>query len=115
VLEATAGIRVCGMLNALGPRRVSTDVGGFTPMPASQPNEERRDCSLPPGYKELVLLPEEVSVRYLMDTTGACEQTMTLLMRKLGILGEVSRAIDFKDAARILARYGILAKRDTTA
>ena len=84
-------------------------------MSASQPNEEKRDGSLPPGYKELLLLPEQVSVRYLIETTGATEDTMMLIMRKLGIVGEVSRAIDFEDAARILSRYGILARRDTTA
>jgi hypothetical protein len=84
-------------------------------MPAPQPNEERSRGSLPPGYTDSVLLPDMVSVRYLMETTGADAQTMTLLMRKLGILGEVTRNIDFEDAARILSRYGILAKRETTA
>ena len=77
-------------------------------MTASQPNEKKPDGSLPPGYTESVLLPAMVPVRYLMDTTGADKQTMTLLMRKWGILGEVTRNIDFEDAARILAR------RDTT-
>ena len=81
-------------------------------MSASQPNEEKRDGSLPPGYTDTVSLPEMVSVRYLMEITGATAQTMTLLMRKLGILGEVTRNIDFEDAARILSRYGIFAKRD---
>jgi hypothetical protein len=84
-------------------------------MPYSHPNEEKPDYSLPPGFSELVLLPEQVSVRYLMELTGATADTMILLMRKLAVVGEVSRSVCFDDAARILSRYGILAKRDTSA
>jgi hypothetical protein len=84
-------------------------------MPASQPNQEKPGNSLPPGFSELVFLPEQVSVGYLMEVTGASADTMILVMQKLGVIGEVSRSVHFNDAARILNRYGILAKRDTSA
>jgi hypothetical protein len=32
-------------------------------------------------------------------------------MQELHIVGEVSRSIDFEDAAKILLKYGIAAKR----
>ena len=63
----------------------------------------------------MVFLPEQVSVGYLMEVTGASADTMILVMQKLGVIGEVSRSVHFNDAARILNRYGILAKRDTSA
>jgi hypothetical protein len=50
-----------------------------------------------------------------MEVTGASADTMILVMQKLGVIGEVSRSVHFNDAARILSRYGILAKRDTSA
>jgi hypothetical protein len=83
-------------------------------MPSSQPNEEKPGNSLPPGFSNLVFLPEQVSVRYLMEMTGATADTMLLLMRNLGVIGEISRSVHFDDAARILNRYGILAKRDSS-
>jgi len=96
--------------------------------------DENRDGSLPEGCRDLsdalkrksasgappipepkltglVLLPEKVSVRYLMEKTGASDITMTILMQELSIGGEISRSIDFDDAAKILKTYGILAKR----
>jgi hypothetical protein len=106
-------------------------------MPTSE-NNENRDGSLPEGCRELydvvkrestevtpsvpepkltglVFLPEKVSVRYLMEKTGASDYTMTLLMRELNIAGEISRSIEFEDAARILRTYGILAKKGRAA
>jgi len=103
-------------------------------MSSSSPDNEEREGLLPDGSKDLaeaiqrkeaasmpaspyprltraIVLPEMVSIKYLAEISGASLYTITLLMQELGIGGEVSRSIDFADAARILRHYGILAKR----
>jgi len=103
-------------------------------MSTSDPSDDKRDATLPAGCKDLadaikhskmaetsdvpkprlkklVFLPDKVSVQYLAETTGASLHTLAILMEELHIVGEVSRSIDFEDAAKILRTYGILAKR----
>jgi hypothetical protein len=107
-------------------------------MATPSPDNEKRDVTLPAGCKDLadiikankksaasdapkprlkrlVFLPDKVSVKYLAEITGASLHTMTILMQELQIVGEVSRSIDFEDAAKILRDYGILAKRGRAA
>jgi hypothetical protein len=64
-----------------------------------------------PPITRQVSLPEKVSVKYLAEVSGASLYTITILMQELHIVGEVSRSIDFEDAAKILLKYGIAAKR----
>ena len=103
-------------------------------MSSLNPDNEKREGLLPDGCKDLadalkhkeptcmpaspyprltraIVLPEKVSVKYLAELSGASLYTITILMQELGIVGEVSRSIDFEDAAKILKHYGILAKR----
>ena len=103
-------------------------------MSGLSPDNEQREGLLPDGSKDLAeaiqrkeaaillaspyprltratVLPEKVSVKYLAEISGASLYTITLLMQELGIVGEVSRSIDFVDAAKILKHYGILARR----
>jgi len=103
-------------------------------MSSSSPDNEKRESLLPDGCKDLadaikhkeaafmpaspyprltraVVLPEKVSVKYMAEISGASLYTITILMEELHIVGEVSRSIDFDDAAKILKHYGILAKR----
>jgi hypothetical protein len=93
-------------------------------MSAPEPNEQKRDCALPPGCKDLidvirsqpetvpislppitrrVTLPEVVSVQYLSE----------LLQHDVAALSgyAASRSISFDQGQRILRRYGIDAEK----
>jgi hypothetical protein len=99
-------------------------------------NYENRDCQLPAGCKDLtdsinhekasavppmpdppitrqISLPQKVSVRYLAEVSGASLGPIEMLMRELRICVSVMRSIDFEDAAKILRKYGIEAKRES--
>ena len=95
-------------------------------MSAPEPNEQRRDCSLPPGCKDLidairsqpqpvpislppitlrVTLPETVAVRYLAEL-------LQMSAYEAGALsGYGPRSVPFDRAQSILRRYGIEAER----
>ena len=101
-------------------------------MSAPQPNEPRRDGSLPPGCKDLidvirsqplpvshplptitrrVTLPEKVAVSYLAELLGADMRTFTAEMRELGIGIGWYRSMSFDEAQRLLRRHGIWADK----
>jgi hypothetical protein len=93
-------------------------------MPAPEPNDPKRDCSLPPGCKDLidalreqsepvpislppitrrVTFPEVVSVQYLSELLGHDIAAFSGYA--------TPRSIPFDKAQRILRRYGIHAER----
>jgi hypothetical protein len=74
--------------------------GGPPNLPASEPPITRR-----------VLLPEKVAVRYIAEESGQSLDAIASVMRELRIIIDVSRSLDFKDAAKLLRRYGIEAER----
>jgi hypothetical protein len=94
-------------------------------MPAPDPNEQKRDCSLPPGCKDLIdvinsqpepvpislppvtrhiKLPDMVAVRYLAELLHMSTQEAEALSGYY-----YGRSIPFEQAQRILRRYGIWA------
>jgi hypothetical protein len=95
-----------------------------------QNQDHERDCKLPPGCKDLadalkheqesalqsvpdlpitkqVYLPEQVSVKYLAEVSGA---GIFAISRQTSV--SVNRSVAFDVAARILLKYGIEAKRE---
>ena len=103
-------------------------------MPFPNQDYSKRDCELPAGCKDLadaisreqataslaapeapisyyVGLPEIVSVKYVAELAGQDLQSIVAIMRELRINVSVERSISFEDAAKILRRYGIAARR----
>jgi hypothetical protein len=99
-------------------------------MSAPEPNDPMRDCSLPPGCKDLidairlqparipltlppitrrVTLPEEVAVEYVTELLGIDMDSFRAETRKLGICGWGRRCLSFDDARKLLRRHGIWA------
>ena len=97
-----------------------------THMSAPGPNEKKRDCSLPPGCKDLidairlqsqtipnplppitrrVTLPAVVAVRYLAELLQLSKEDVSALC---GYFGE--RSVPFNQAQKILRKYGIWAE-----
>lgn len=64
-----------------------------------------------PPITRHVFLPEKVAVRYLAEVSGQELKNILVVMRRLWILVEPNRSVDFPDAARILRKYGIEARR----
>ena len=102
----------------------------------SFPNQDysKRDPSLPAGCKDLVdaikheetsalpqipdppitrqvVLPDMVSVQYLVEVSGASAYTIALVMQEMRVGSNVGRSVDFDVAAKILRKYGIAAIR----
>jgi hypothetical protein len=97
-------------------------------MPFSNQDYNKRDCELPAGCKDLVdvikhdeesalqpadppitrqvFLPEKVSVKYLAEISGAGIFAISM-HASVG----VNRSVAFEEAAKILRKYGIEAKR----
>jgi hypothetical protein len=97
----------------------------------SFPNQDysERDCKLPAGCKDLadaikheeesalqpanppitrqVFLPEKVSVKYLAEVSGA-----GIFAISMHASVSINRSVAFEEAARILLKYGIEAKRE---
>jgi len=73
---------------------------------------EKREAPHQPAIWKRVVLPREVSVKYLAEVSGDTLGEFLEEMRKLRILIDASRAVDFDDAAKILREYGIAADRD---
>src|SRR5262245_56444542 len=97
-----------------------------------EPNDKKRDCSLPPGWKDLidvirsqpavvnqspppitrrVALPEKVSVGYLAEITCPDVHTVVAELVRLRLFLGVNRSLDLEDAAKLLEKYGIGADR----
>jgi hypothetical protein len=98
-------------------------------MTAIQPDYSKRDCSLPPGCKDLidvlrltkspvVMKPLElgkpVSVRALAALLGCKPLQIIADLLELKILATVDQAVSFEVAAKIAVKYGLLAKRAWT-
>ncbi len=98
-------------------------------MPTPEPNEQKRDCSLPPGCKDLIdairaqpqpvvaplppitrriALPEMVAVQYLAELLQMSTHEVSALSGY-----SVPRSVPFKQAQRILRGYGIRADKAT--
>jgi len=92
-----------------------------------EPDDRKRDCSLPPGCKDLidvirshpqapptplpsitqrVALPEVVAVRYLAELLQLSQEDVSALC---GYFGE--RSVPFDQAQKILRKYGIWADK----
>jgi hypothetical protein len=90
-------------------------------------NKEKRDCSLPPGCKDLidvirsqpvpvpvslppitrrVALPDMVAVRYLAELLRLSTREVAAITGYFG-----GRSVPFEQAQRILRKYGIWADR----
>ena len=103
-------------------------------MPLPNQDFSKRDASLPDGCKDLVdaikheqasalpmisdppikkvvVLPDIVSVEYLIEVSEVSAYTMTLVMQEMQVLSNVGRSVDFEVAAKILRKYGIAAIR----
>jgi hypothetical protein len=99
-------------------------------MSASYPNKQKRDCSLPPGCKDLidaimsqpepvpvslppvtrhVTLPDIVAVRYLAELLQMSTHEAEAVSGYAG-----GRSIPFEQAQRILRRYGIWARKKSS-
>jgi hypothetical protein len=96
-------------------------------MPPPEPNEQKRDCSLPPGCKDLidvirsrpdpipislppitrhVTLPDIVAVGYLAELLQMSTHEAAAVSGYFG-----GRSVPFEQAQRILRRYGIWADK----
>ena len=92
-----------------------------------QPDYKKRDCSLPPGCKDLmdvirlqtravatplppiterVTLPEVVAVRYMAELLKLSKEEVSALC---GYFGE--RSVPFEQAQKVLRHYGIWADK----
>jgi hypothetical protein len=71
----------------------------------------KASAARPPVARE-VSLPDTVSVIYLAACCGVRPITIALLINEWRICMSVDCHIDYNDAARILWKYGILAKRE---
>jgi hypothetical protein len=106
-------------------------LGRFTRMSPPEPSEEKRDCSLPPGCKDLldaihgqpepvpislppitreVILPDVVAVRYLAELLHLSPEDAAKVSGYFD-----GRSVPFERAQRILRRYGIWAERRRNA
>jgi hypothetical protein len=92
-------------------------------------DHNKRDCNLPAGCKDLadaikhdeesalqpanppitrqVFLPEKVSVKYLAEISGA-----GIFAISMHASVSINRSVNFEEAAKIMLKYGIEAKRE---
>jgi hypothetical protein len=91
------------------------------------PDYSKRDCSLPPGCKDLIDVlrlqsdrkaarqrfdfGRPVTVRSLAALLGCKPMEIIADLMELRIMATVDQAVTFEVAARVAAKYGFLTKR----
>jgi hypothetical protein len=89
-------------------------------MTAIQPDYSKRDCSLPPGCKDLIdvlrLRKSPVVMKPLELGKPVSVRALQIIadLLELKILATVDQAVSFEVAAKIAVKYGLLAKRAWT-
>jgi hypothetical protein len=103
-------------------------------MPFPNQDYSKRDPSLPEGVKDLaasikyeqashlpaipdprvtrqVVLPDMVSVAYIVEVSRASAYAIDMVMREMRVRSDVGRSVEFEIAAKILRKYGVVAIR----